>query len=213
MRASRRSVAPGIAGPSTVRDHDARRTQIAEAACRVFLRLGLERTSLADIAREIGNTTGVLRHYFADKDAMLLYAKNLVFDRSFERAGRAAARRTGLDKLRAIATELLPVTEEAIDAYRLLAMFNGSAIGDAHLMKLQHKRNRTHAVLITELITHLQSSGDLPGSLDARREAAGILALLDGLAGQVIVRSDSVSRDDQRALMNRYIDNLRRSPN
>jgi AcrR family transcriptional regulator len=81
-------------------DHNAKRIEISEAACRVFLRRGLERTSLADIAREINSSTGVLRHYFSDKDEMLLYAKNLIFDRWFERASTAAQRHEGLDKIR-----------------------------------------------------------------------------------------------------------------
>ena len=189
-------------------DHEARRIEIAEAACRVFLRLGLERASLAEIAREIGNTTGVLRHYFADKDEMLLCAKNLIFDRSFDRASDAAARSTGLDTLRAMATGLLPTTPEAIDGYRLLAMFNGSAIGDAHLMKLQDKRNVTHSLQLAKLITALQRDGILPKELNPRLEAAGILALVDGLAEQVIVRQNSWSAEQMTALLDRYIDNL-----
>lgn len=189
-------------------DHDAKRTEIAEAACRVFLRLGLERTSLADIAREIGNTTGVLRHYFSDKDDLLLYAKNLVFDRIFDRAASAAARCRGLDMLRAIALELLPTTPESIDRYRLLSMFNGSAVGDARLMKLQDKRNAMHELQLAGLITELQKDAILPKKLDPRLEAAGILALVDGLAEQVIMRRKPWSRNQLNMLMNRYIDKL-----
>src|SRR5438874_3346016 len=123
-------------------DHDAKRVEIATAACRVLLRRGLEQTSLADIAREIGATTGILRHYFANKkDEILLYAKNLIFDKSIESAADLAACCTGLDRLRAMAINLLPVGPETID-YRLLAMFNGSAIGNASLMRLQDKRRQ-----------------------------------------------------------------------
>jgi AcrR family transcriptional regulator len=189
-------------------DHDARRVEIAEAACRVFLRLGLARTSLADIAREIGNTTGVLRHYFADKDEMLLYAKNLIFDRSYERASSAAARCHGLDTLRAMAGGLLPANPESVDGYRLLAMFNGSAIGDSRLMKLQDKRNATHSLQLAELISRLQKEGILLKDLNPRLEAAGVLALVDGLAEQVIMRGNSWSREQLISILNRHIDNL-----
>jgi AcrR family transcriptional regulator len=189
-------------------DHNAKRIEIAEAACRVFLRLGLERTSLADIAREIDSSTGVLRHYFSDKDEMLLYAKNLIFDRWFEAADRAAQRHEGLDKIRAILVELLPLKQEAIDGYRLLAMFNGSAIGDARLMKLQDKRNTSHSDQLAEVIVELQKSRVLPKHLNARLEAAGLLALLDGLADQIIVHPNLWSRAQLTMLLNRHIDNL-----
>jgi AcrR family transcriptional regulator len=189
-------------------DHDAKRVEIAEVACKVILKLGLGRASLSDIAREMGYTTGILRHYFEDKDALLLFAKNLLWDRSYTMARRAAERAEGLDKLRAMALELLPVGPEAIDRYRLLAMFNGHAIGDARLMKLQHKRNDHHAILFAELIAALQKDGLLPRHLNARLEAAGILALNDGLAEQVIMSPGTWSHEELSALANRHIDCL-----
>ena len=193
-------------------DHSAKRVQIAEAACKVFLRLGLGRTSLADIAREMGYTTGVLRHYFADRDELLLYAKNLLFDRSYARAEGAAATRVGLEKLRAMAVELLPTSPEAIDGYRLLAMFNGNAIGEPRLMKLQERRNDRHARLLGGIIGALQKEGILPKNLDSRFEAAGLLALIDGLAEQLVMRSRGWSRDALVSLLNRHIESLSRTP-
>jgi AcrR family transcriptional regulator len=186
-------------------DHDAKRVEIADGAYKVFLRLGLERTSLADIAREIGNTTGVLRHYFSDKTDLLLYAKNLLFDRSYVRAKEAADRCDGLEKIRAIMFELLPTRAENVDAYRLLMMFNGSAIGDPHLMKLQAKRNATHAELIAELIEALQQEGVIRKNVKPRLEAAAILALIDGLADQMVMRPNSWSKAEVQSLVDRQL--------
>lgn len=189
-------------------DHDARRVQIAEAACKVFLRLGLARTSLADIAHEMGYTTGVLRHYFSDKDELLLYAKNLQFDRTHERARAAGERQNGLEKLFAIAVGFLPSDGEAIDRTRLLAMFNGNAVGDTRLTKLQHKRNDSHAALLANAIVALQRDAVLPKSLDAKFEASGILALIDGLGDQQIMRPKPWPRDVLKAILKRYVNSL-----
>jgi AcrR family transcriptional regulator len=189
-------------------DHEARRVQIAEAACNVFLRRGLARTSLADIAREMGYTTGVLRHYFSDKDELLLYAKNMQFDRTHERAHAAGELHKGLDKLFAIAADFLPSDDEAIDRVRLLTMFNGNAVGDARLTKLQHKRNESHATLLKDVIVVLQKEGVLPRNLDARFEASGILALIDGLGDQQVMRPKPWPRDVLRAILRRHVDSL-----
>jgi AcrR family transcriptional regulator len=193
-------------------DHDAKRIEIAEGAYKVFLRLGLERTSLADIAREIGNTTGVLRHYFTDKAELLLYAKNLAFDRSYVRAKEAADRAEGIGKIRALMMELLPTRPQDVNAYRLLTMFNGSAIGDPHLMKLQAKRNDIHATLIAELIETLQQQGSVKKQLRPQMEAAAILALIDGLAEQMVMRPSSWSKDDLELLLDRYLGFLAKAP-
>ncbi len=42
-----------------------------EAALRVFARKGYTRTTIKDIAREAGITTGLIYHYFVSKDALL----------------------------------------------------------------------------------------------------------------------------------------------
>jgi AcrR family transcriptional regulator len=186
-------------------DHDAKRVEIADGAYKVFLRLGLERTSLADIAREIGNTTGVLRHYFSDKTDLLLYAKNRLFDRSYIRAKEAAEGCTGLQKIRAIMLELLPTRSDNVDAYRLLMMFNGSAIGDSRLMKLQAKRNAIHADLIAELIETLQQEGVVRKNVKPQLEAAAILALIDGLADQMVMRPNSWSKAEVELLVDRQL--------
>jgi AcrR family transcriptional regulator len=191
-------------------DHDARRTEIAEVACTVFLRLGLERTSLADIARELGNTTGVLRHYFANKDELLFYAKNLSFNRFHSNAIDAAAHARGIDAIRAYAAELVPITPAAIDRYKLLTMFNGSAVGDARLMKLQNQRNEMHSNHLASIIAKLQKEGELPKLLDPKMEAAGILAMIDGLADRVIMLKKPWPSKALMDLVNRYIDNLNR---
>jgi AcrR family transcriptional regulator len=167
-------------------DHDSKREQIAEAACKVFLRRGLTRTSLGDIAREMGNSTGILRHYFADKEDLLLYVKNLLLDRLREKATLVAIGYDGLAKLRAIAIELLPSDSESIDGFRLLAMFNGSAIGVSRLMKLQHRRNERHIADLSVVIAALQSERVIADDLDATVEASSILALIDGMGEQQI---------------------------
>jgi AcrR family transcriptional regulator len=160
----------------------------------------------------MGYTTGVLRHYFEDKDALLLFAKNLLWDHSFKMARLAAERTEGLDKLRAMTLELMPSGGDAIDRYRLLAMFNGNAIGDTNLMRIQNKRNERHAELFARVIASLQKQHILPRQLDPILEASGILALNDGLAEQVIMSPGSRSPSQLTALVNRHIDFLAYRP-
>jgi AcrR family transcriptional regulator len=193
-------------------DHDEKRAKIAEAACRVILRVGLAQASLAEIAREMGYTTGILRHYFADKEQLLLYAKNLLWDHSFERASSAAMRHNGVEKLRAMAISLLPCDGPAVDRFRLLATFNGCAVGNAQLMKVQHRRNAQHWRVFEEVISALQEDGSLPSTLNPRLEACAILAMVDGLADQVIMQPDVWSPDELKEVVIRYIDSITRPP-
>jgi hypothetical protein len=77
-------------------------------------------------------------------------------------------------------------------------------------MRVQHKRNESHSSLLADEIIALQNDGFLPRELNARLEASGILALIDGLAEQVIMRPEALSRHALESLLQRYIECLAR---
>lgn len=189
-------------------DHNARRIEIAEAACKAIVRLGIANAGLADIAREMGYTTGVLRHYFEDKEQLLLFAKNMLFDRAHERARKAGESLRGVERLRVMLLDSLDVDAETIDRWRLLAIFNGRAIGDPRLMQIQHARNERFWKLLEGELVALQRSGDLSDEMDAALEARGIIAFTDGLSDQVIMKPKAWRKEQLVQLASRYIDEL-----
>ena len=87
-----------------VGDLDARRRDVAEATLSVIAQSGLDGATLRAIAREASCTTGVLSHYFANKDDVLAFALESIFDAlddDIDRRARRQAGLTGLDALRA----------------------------------------------------------------------------------------------------------------
>ncbi|MEL6124504.1 MAG: helix-turn-helix domain-containing protein, partial [Bacteroidota bacterium] len=58
-----------------------RRLEVSEAAWRVIVREGLDRTSMRAIAQEMNCTTGVVTHYFRNKEALILFALGQVTER------------------------------------------------------------------------------------------------------------------------------------
>ena len=57
--------------------YDDRRIEVAKAAWQVIIREGLDRTSMRAIAQELGSSTGVVTHYFRDKEDLILFALGL----------------------------------------------------------------------------------------------------------------------------------------
>ena len=186
-------------------NHGAKRIEIADAACKAILKTGLERTSLNDIARELGFTTGVLRHYFQDKEDLLRFTKNQLFDQMFQRMRAAAERETGMNRLVAMALENLPTTRQSIDMWRLLAAFNGRAVGNPNLMRLQQRRYARGASTYISEIERLQAAGEISAKLDPNLEGTGICAFVEGLAMQIILAPRSHSIEGWKALVTRYI--------
>lgn len=66
-------------------DHQQRRDAIARAASKVIAHRGLEATKLTDIGKEAGVTTGAIRHYFEDKEAVLIAALEYAYTSSVKR--------------------------------------------------------------------------------------------------------------------------------
>src|SRR5215472_18329797 len=90
-------------------DWDARRDEILSATWRVIARDGIARATIRAIAREAGCSRGILAHYFDDKADILGSALLLSHRRVGARMDRAARGRTGLDALRAVMLEALPL--------------------------------------------------------------------------------------------------------
>ena len=53
-------------------DHARQRRELAATAAAVVADAGLEQTTLRAVAARHGCTKGMVQHYFADKDALLL---------------------------------------------------------------------------------------------------------------------------------------------
>ncbi|MDG4827649.1 TetR family transcriptional regulator C-terminal domain-containing protein [Asanoa sp. WMMD1127] len=97
-------------------DPTERRTLIADALMRVAAQRGLEAVSLRHVAAEAGATTGLVQHYFRTKDEMMLFALEVVSDRTEARIGAAVGALgpdpAPRDLVRAMVTQMLPLDEE-----------------------------------------------------------------------------------------------------
>jgi AcrR family transcriptional regulator len=186
-------------------DHDVRRDEISQSACAVILEVGIEQTTLRDIAMHLGCTTGVIQHYFADKEALLLHAKNRLFDQAFARMQAAAARARGAMRLRAMAGALLPLDKRRLQMFQLLAAFRGRAIGRADLMALQRDRDALGWKLFADEIAALVESGDLPADIDHAAEAVILVAFVEGLATQLLMGARPIARRQIEAALDRHL--------
>nr|ALV86507.1 transcriptional regulator [uncultured bacterium 20] len=108
---------------------DAQRTNILDAAERRFLQLGLEHTTMADIAEQAGITRMTLYRYFRDRDTI-----------AFEIAGRMLQRVISINipasggerdwearllvRLKDLALAMIRDFDALRDAYRYLGMFD-----------------------------------------------------------------------------------------
>jgi len=107
---------------------ETRRNAIIEAATRVFLENGFEKTTMSDIADELGGSKATLYGYFSSKEKLFLEVMSILGDAHFA-ASFAELSTTGdiRDILRRFGISMLRITTsaEALAMFRL--MIAGSA--------------------------------------------------------------------------------------
>ncbi|MBE9067653.1 TetR family transcriptional regulator [Leptolyngbya cf. ectocarpi LEGE 11479] len=185
-----------------------RRLEVSEAAWRVIVREGLDRTSMRAIAQEMSCTTGVVTHYFRNKQELILFALHQVTERLQGKMEGAIANLSGTDRLVAMLLSFLPLDQERQEILRVWVAFLGYAVGREGLMA-DHQQNagELRQVIIQELVT-LQSQGDIRPDVDPEQEANGLLALVNGVALDTLIQTKSLSREQQEAVLQRHVDGL-----
>jgi AcrR family transcriptional regulator len=183
-----------------------RKKTIARATCRAIVERGLHRMNLRDIARALGTTTGPLQHYFASKEELLLYTKNLLVDELLDTAREAGSTLRGGERLRVVCEHLLPFTESARTAWLVLTAFNGRAIGDSQLTAIQELRYTKCRQFFEEEIKVAQDAGVLDPLVDPALEAIALASFVDGLAVQVLFLSKGDAKWAKAALIPQYLE-------
>jgi AcrR family transcriptional regulator len=183
-----------------------RKKTIARATCRAIVERGLHRMNMRDIARALGTTTGPLQHYFASKEALLLYTKNLLIDEMLDHARQAGGRARGRDRLRIVCEHLLPFTESARSAWLVLTAFNGRAIGDSQLTAIQEMRYSRCREFFEREIILAQKAGVLDAAIDPVLEAIALASFVIGLAIQVLFLSKSEVKRARAVMVPTYLE-------
>ena len=96
-----------------------RRIEVTEAAWRVIVREGLDRTSMRAIAQELGSSTGVVTHYFRDKDELTLFALERVFENLLEDMKTCAKGRQGIERVEQMVFSALPFEVRGIAGWQV----------------------------------------------------------------------------------------------
>jgi len=191
-------------------DHKERRAELAAAVWRLASREGLEAVTVRRVAQEAGWSTGALVHYFADKEALVLFA----FRTAADRVGRRLAeleKRTGdpLERARAQLLEGLPLDRDRRDEVRFWFSFLGLALTRPALARAQRVAYRAWRDRIADRLRESQEAGGVSPDADCATEAAALVGLVDGLAVQATFEPRALSAARQVELVDACLDRLR----
>jgi AcrR family transcriptional regulator len=185
-----------------------RRLEVTEAAWRVIAREGLDRASMRAIAQELGASTGVVTHYFRDKDELTLFALERVFQGMLADIAAAIEGVEGIDRLEKMIFATLPLTAEFGLSWQIWIAFLGYAIGRDRLMAEHQKRYEFLHRMLIDVLADLQREKFVRNELDVAVEANIIIALVDGIGTGYVINSATFTPDLQMLAIRRHIHSL-----
>jgi AcrR family transcriptional regulator len=191
-------------------DHEQRREELAAAVWRLASREGLDAVTMRGVAAEAGWSTGAVAHYFADKEELVLFAFETVADRVGRRIVRAAERaRDPLELLRTQLVEGLPLDAERRAEVRLWFAFLVLAETRPRLARAGREAYREWRGRIAKTLEQGQRQGLVDERIDSPREAAALVALVDGLAIQASFEPRRLTKERQLEVLDGRLRGLR----
>jgi AcrR family transcriptional regulator len=182
-------------------DHEERREEVIAAVWRVIARDGLESSTIRAMAKETGASAGILAHYFTDKDDILTYALKLSHRRIRERQNKKLDGLTGLEALKALVLDNLPLDEERELETRLEISYWARSLTRAEVTKVQRAEAAILHKRMIDLVLEAQSLGEIDKSQSPERIVERLHALIDGLSVHALIHRKRVSNETQTAII------------
>lgn len=166
-----------------ITDAEATKSRLVRAAWKVIANEGIEAATLRRVAAEDGCTTGLITHYFGDKNELVTCAYREVLDIMIEDATQAiAAQSTVTEKLLAAVEAIEPTRPELREFTIVLINFWAAAAFNptfAQHCRDDYKRWRT---LVSSVIAAGIESGQLRQDTDVKMLTDILTLLSDGLS-------------------------------
>ncbi|MEV6874433.1 TetR/AcrR family transcriptional regulator [Amycolatopsis sp. NPDC051128] len=171
------------------RDVRAQRDLLSNATWQVLAGSGLPGLTLRAVAERAGCTTGLVMHAFPTKKALLLHARDLLYERTAVRADAAeAASRDAFGALEAVLGQAIDLPHGHHEESRVWVGFLAAALADDDLAERHRAANHSFLARIRRLVAACR-----PDWPDERLELTtkSLVALVEGM--NVLAAADPVA--------------------
>jgi TetR/AcrR family transcriptional repressor of bet genes len=160
-------------------DRDQQRLELAWAACRAIASKGIERVTIRDVAAEAGRSTGMVTHYFADKESLLVAALTTATEACHARLlKRALADPTNL---RGVLSESLPLNAQVRLEWAVWVNYWATAATSGTLGAEQRRHYNSWHLIIEGVLTALKETGRIRDEIEPAAAADLLMTIVDGL--------------------------------
>jgi TetR/AcrR family transcriptional regulator, transcriptional repressor of aconitase len=185
-----------------------KRAAVLQAAAEVIGEQGFEGASMREIARTAGCTTGVLTHYFRNKDEMITAALDAAFDQ-LEMRPEQRPGQDSLESLRLSLLETLPVDAETRLWWKVWLHAVSRAVADPAMAQWHAHRYARIRGAIRDALDRAEAEQVLAPGIDLDDATDHLLGWYDGIATHATLEPDRYSPQRQCALIDAGFRRLR----
>jgi AcrR family transcriptional regulator len=181
-----------------------RRLRTLEAAAEIIAERGLCDTRVADIAERAGSSAGLILYYFESKDTLLTEALTFADDRfylnTFHELSRLERASDRLVRLVELSCPRGGPASEPGDDWTLWMELWTRALRDPRAAKKRETLDRRWRATIADIVREGQKAGEFDARVNADDFAAGLAAMIDGFAIQVVLGDSEMTTSQMRKL-------------
>ena len=148
--------------------------------------------------------TAVVSHYFHNKKELLFLTYRGSIDRAQERSDKAMADDGGAN-LKGYLAEIMPLDDVRLTEWKIWLAFWGKAVTDEEIAAEQRDCVRNTRGVILGILDEVHARGDLIPGVDRTHVARQILALITGLAIEVMFDQEDWPAERQHELVDREL--------
>lgn len=190
-------------------DHDERRSHIMDVTLALIQRNGFGGATMREIAAEAGFANGSLKHYFPDKEAIILATWERELERQTQYVAEAVGDKRGFEALHELCLAALPLAPEATPAGRVLLSYWEISLGVRALYARYLEHLRGWKDVIHEHLEQARRDGEVATSLSDAEIADHLILLTVGATVLDQIGSEETVKEYQQTDLERYLDGLR----
>lgn len=203
----------GVDDSSPTQQTQAERRALAEnsllnAAIKLIGERGIDRLTMAEVGLEAGYSSGLAAHYFGKKEELVGAVARHIIEKFRRMLEQHLLLQPGLDGLLTTVSLYFDSATSAQTGVRTLFVLMGSALNRPELSADMASVNRLGVEELERQIRYGVEQGRIRADIDARSEAALILATLRGTVSLWLLDPDNVRLEELRDV---YVANLQRS--
>jgi AcrR family transcriptional regulator len=183
--------------------HERRRTEILEAAARVFVEKGFHQATTADLAKEAGVSMGLLYRYFKNKEDLVLQFAGRERDETLRRIEAFAEADDWASSLDGL-IDVLVAEAFQVEYARLTFEVVAEASRNQVLRERLMADDLTLRRALTAALRRHQARGTLGAELNAAMVAEVVTAVFDGLLYRTLM-NPQVNRSALRKTLKAFL--------